>query len=155
MFHCLLVVPFITPGLLFHCPSSSSWTACKGALCFLLPLTEKDCPIVIWILAQVVLNTHASHPLLLELAGDGVADNNSIEQQQLQQQQLSARGLQLQQEHQRLSAPLQPRQLGEARLVDSTNMYGLTALHVAVCYGRVEATNALLEVRGGRSQSSH
>jgi hypothetical protein len=35
---------------------------------------------------------------------------------------------------------------GGTSLLDKGNMYGLTALHVAVCMGRAEAAGVLLEV---------
>jgi len=77
---------------------------------------------------QVVLHTPATYPLLLET---GVANAPGVDQQQQQQQQL---------------VPAVQQEQGGTSLLDKGNMYGLTALHVAVCMGRAEAAGVLLEV---------
>jgi hypothetical protein len=84
---------------------------------------------------QVVLDTPAAtYPLLLET---GVASVPGIQQQDQPQQPAV---------QQQLPAVQQQQQQAGASLLDNRNMYGLTALHVAVCMGRGEAADVLLQV---------
>jgi hypothetical protein len=89
---------------------------------------------------QVVLDTPAAtYPLLLET---GVASVPGIQQQDQPQQPAVQQQLPAVQQQQQQ----QQQQQAGASLLDSGNMYGLTALHVAVCMGRGEAADVLLQV---------
>jgi hypothetical protein len=51
-----------------------------------------------------------------------------------------------QQQQQQELVPAVQQEQGGTSLLDKGNMYGLTALHVALCMGRAEAAGVLLEV---------